>query len=141
MAKKKKIMVVDDELDIRIFVSTLLETSGYAPYVASHGLEGIEKVREVMPDLVILDVMMPKQGGVQMYREIKTDEKLRHIPVIILSGISKKTFYHSQNVLDSYLGQSIPEPDAYIEKPPEPDELLECVERLLGSEPADKGSR
>ena len=131
---KKKIMVVDDELDMRVFVSTLLETSGYKPYVATHGLEGIQKAKELKPDLIILDVMMPKQGGVQMYREIKTDESLKEIPVIILSGIAKKTFFHSQNVLDSYKGQSVPEPEAYIEKPPESDELLECIENCLKKE-------
>ena len=130
---KKKIMVVDDELDMRVFVSTLLETSGYKPYVATHGLEGIQMAREIKPDLIILDVMMPKQGGVQMYREIKTDETLKHIPVIILSGIARKTFFHSQNVLDAYKGQSIPEPEAYMEKPPESDELLECVGDCLAN--------
>ncbi len=131
MAKKKKVMVVDDELDTRIYVSTLLETRGYTPYVAAHGLEGLEKAKSVLPDLIIMDVMMPKKGGVQMYREIRADETLKHIPVIILSGISKKTFYHSQNVLDNYVGVPVPEPDAYIEKPPESDELLQCIERLL----------
>ena len=129
--KRKKILIVDDELDMRVFISTLLETSGYKPYVTTDGLEGIEKAREIKPDLIILDVMMPKQGGVQMYREIKTDDSLKHIPVIVLSGISKKTFFHSQNVLDSYKGDSVPEPEAYIEKPPEADELLQCIESLL----------
>ena len=124
---KKKIMVVDDELDMRVFVSTLLETSGYKPYVATHGVEGLQMAREIKPDLIILDVMMPKQGGIQMYRELKTDETLKKIPVIILTGIAKKTFFHSQNVLDAYKGQTIPEPEAYIEKPPESDELLGCV--------------
>ncbi|MFC1534488.1 response regulator [Thermodesulfobacteriota bacterium] len=128
---KQKIMVVDDELDMRVFVSTLLETSGYKPILATHGLEGIDKAREVNPDLIIMDVMMPKQGGIQMYREIKTDDTLKHIPVIILSAIAKKTFFHSQNMLDSYKGKSLPEPEAYIEKPPESDELLQCVEDLL----------
>ena len=66
-----------------------------------------------------------------MYREIKTHEDLKHTPVIILSGIAKKTFFHSQNVLDSYKGQSVPEPEAYIEKPPESDELIQCIEQLL----------
>ena len=128
---KIKIVVFDDELDMRVFISTLLETNGYKPFVATHGLEGIQKAREVKPDLIILDVMMPKQGGIQMYREIKTDDALKHIPVIILSAISKKTFFHSQNVLDVYKGQPVPEPEAYIEKPPESDELLQCVENLL----------
>ncbi len=131
---KKKILVVDDELDMRVFVSTLLETSGYKPHVATHGLEGLQKARELRPDLIIMDVMMPKQGGIQMYREIKTDDELKHIPVIILSGIAKKTFFHSQNVLDSYKGQSVPEPEAYIEKPPESDELIQCIENLLSPE-------
>lgn len=131
---KKKIMVVDDELDMRVFVSTLLETSGYKPYVATHGLEGIQMAREVKPDLIILDVMMPKQGGIEMYREIKTDDALKHIPVIILSAIAKKTFFHSQNVLDFYKGHPVTEPEAYIEKPPESDELLQCVERLLATQ-------
>jgi len=131
---KKKIMVVDDELDMRVFVSTLLETSGYKPYVATHGLEGIQMAKEIKPDLIIMDVMMPKQGGVQLYREIKTHDELKHIPVIILSGIAKKTFFHSQNVLDSYKGQSVPEPEAYIEKPPESDELIQCIENLLSPE-------
>jgi len=131
---KKKIMVVDDELDMRVFVSTLLETSGYKPVVAAHGLEGIQMAKELRPDLIIMDVMMPKQGGVQMYREIKSHDELKHIPVIILSGIAKKTFFHSQNVLDSYKGQSVPEPEAYIEKPPESDELIQCIENLLSPE-------
>ena len=130
---KKKILVVDDELDMRVFISTLLETTGYKPYVATHGVEGIQMAREGKPDLIILDVMMPKQGGIQMYREIKTDEELKHIPVIILSAIAKKTFFHSQNVLDAYKGQPVPEPEAYIEKPPEPEELSQCVERLLAT--------
>ena len=131
MSKKRKIMIVDDELDMRVFVSTLLETSGYKPFVASHGVEGIQKVRELKPDLIILDVMMPKHGGIQMYRELKTDSELKLIPVIILSGIAKKTFFHSQNVLDSYKGESVPDPEVYIEKPPEADELLQHVEDLL----------
>ncbi|MBW2065523.1 MAG: response regulator [Deltaproteobacteria bacterium] len=133
MAKKKKILVVDDELDMRIFLSTLLETSGYKPYVADQGEEGIKLAREINPDLIILDVMMPRQGGIQMYREVKTDEALKSVPVIILSAISKKTFYHSQSMLDTYKGQVVPEPEGYIEKPPESEELLKCVEDLLGT--------
>ncbi|MGD2125235.1 MAG: response regulator [Desulfobacteraceae bacterium] len=129
--KKKKILVVDDELDMRTFLATLLETSGYKPVVAADGLDGLQKAREVKPELVILDVMMPKEGGIQLYRELKTDAKLKHIPVIMLSGIAKKTFFHSQNVLNAYQGHSVPEPEAYIEKPPEPEELLRYTQNLL----------
>jgi CheY-like chemotaxis protein len=129
--KKKKVLIVDDELDMRIFLSTLLETNGYKPVVSTDGMEGIRKAREIKPDLIVLDVMMPKAGGVQMYRDLRVDSELEGIPVIMLSGIAKKTFFHSQNVLDSYMDQSVREPDAYIEKPPEAEEFLQSVRGLL----------
>ena len=129
--KKKKILIVDDELDMRTFLSTLLETTGYKPVVATDGLEGVRKARQIEPDLIIMDVMMPKEGGIQMYRDLRLDHELKDIPVIMLSGIAKKTFFHSQNVLDAYTGQTLSEPDAYIEKPPEAEELLKNVRELL----------
>jgi CheY-like chemotaxis protein len=128
---KRKILVVDDELDTRIFISTLLETSGYKPIVAMDGLDGLKKAREIRPELIILDVMMPREGGVEMYRQLKADETLRTIPVIMLSGIAKKTFFHSQNLLNLYENHIVPEPEAYIEKPPEPEELLQWTRNLL----------
>ena len=88
--KKLKILVVDDELDMRTFITTLLETSGYRPIIAVNGEEGIQKAREKKPAAIILDVMMPKEGGIQMYRELKTDDELKEIPVIMLSAIAKK---------------------------------------------------
>ena len=130
--KKKKILVVDDELDMRTFITTLLETSGYRPIVATNGEEGIAKAREHKPAVIILDVMMPKEGGVQMYRELKTDEQLRSIPVIMLSAIAKKTFFHSQKMLNTYRGQVVPEPEAYIEKPPETEQLLKVLDDCIG---------
>jgi len=131
--KKKKILIVDDELDMRTFLSTLLETTGYKPVAAADGLEGIRMARQIKPDLIVLDVMMPKEAGIQMYRDLRMDSELKDIPVIMLSGIAKKTFFHSQGVLDAYTGQSVREPDAYIEKPPEAEELLQSVRGLLNT--------
>lgn len=130
--KKKTILVVDDEMDMRTFITTLLETSGYRPIVAANGEEGIRKAREHKPAVIILDVMMPKEGGVQMYRELKTDEQLKGIPVIMLSAIAKKTFFHSQQMLNTYRGQMVPEPEAYIEKPPETEQLLKVLQECVG---------
>ena len=132
--KKKKVLVVDDELDMRTFIATLLETSGYRPIVATNGEDGIAKAREHKPVVIILDVMMPKEGGVQMYRELKTDEQLKGIPVIMLSAIAKKTFFHSQKMLNTYRGQVVPEPEAYIEKPPETEQLLKVLDDCIGCE-------
>jgi CheY-like chemotaxis protein len=126
-----KVLVVDDELDMRTFITTLLETNGYKPISAVDGREGLEVARRTRPALIILDVMMPKESGINMYRELKQDPVLKTIPVIMLSALSKKTFFHSQKVLDEYRGEHVPDPSAYIEKPPEPDELLEAIAHSL----------
>lgn len=129
---KKTVLIVEDELDMRIFISTLLETSGYRPIMTRDGREGITKAREVDPDLIILDVMMPGEGGVQMYRQLKTDDSLMNIPVILLSGVAKKTFAHYLKMLNTRIEGSIPEPSAYLEKPPEAEDLIKLTERLIG---------
>jgi CheY-like chemotaxis protein len=117
---------------MRIFISTLLETSGYRPILTRDGSEGILKAREIDPDLIILDVMMPGEGGVQMYRQLKTDTLLKNIPVIMLSGVAKKTFTHYLKMLNTRVEASIPEPSAYLEKPPEAEDLIKLTERLIG---------
>ena len=127
----KRVLVVDDELDMRTFITTLLETNGYKPFSAEDGVQGLEVARQKRPSLIILDIMMPKESGINLYRELKSDPDLKAIPVIMLSALSRKTFFHSQKVLDEYKGERIPEPAAYIEKPPEPEELLEAIEKSL----------
>ena len=128
----KRIVVVDDELDIRTFISTLLEANGFKTSVAPNGEAGLAKVREKKPDLITLDIMMPQESGIKMYRDLKTDPELKDVPVIIISAMAKKTFLHSQKLLDQFRGQSVPEPEGYIEKPPEPEELMDEVEKILG---------
>ncbi len=123
----KKVLIVDDEMDMRIFISTLLETSGYKPFATRDGKEGLEKAKAVKPDLIILDVMMPGEGGVYMYRKLKTDKMLRDIPVVMLSAVAKKTFTHYLNMLNIRIEEDIPHPDSYIEKPPDADELLKII--------------
>jgi CheY-like chemotaxis protein len=124
---KKKILVVDDEMDIRIFISTLVETNGYKSLVAKDGEEGLQMVKEHKPDLIILDVMMPKESGLKLYRELRSDNTTKQIPVIMVSAVSRKTFLHSIREMDRYQGVSLSEPEAYIEKPPEAEELLTFI--------------
>ena len=78
--RNKKVLIVDDEMDMRIFISTLLETSGYRPIIATNGEEGIQKARKHEPAAIILDVLMPKSGGVQMYREVKNRREFEEYP-------------------------------------------------------------
>ena len=130
--KKKTVLIVEDELDMRIFLSTLLETSGYEPIMTRDGTEGLLKAKDACPDLIILDVMMPGEGGVQMYRQLKMDKTLCDIPVIMLSAVTRKTFAHYLNMVNARLKDTIPDPDAYIEKPPEAEELLRMTTSLIG---------
>ncbi|MGD8298678.1 MAG: response regulator [Desulfobacterales bacterium] len=130
--KKKTVLIVEDELDMRIFISTLLETSGYQPLMTRDGNEGLRKAKDVFPDLIILDVMMPGEGGVQMFRQLKTDDTLCRIPVIMLSAVAQKTFSHYLNMVNARLKEPIPDPDAYMEKPPEAEDLLKMTATLIG---------
>jgi two-component system phosphate regulon response regulator PhoB len=128
----KKILVVDDESDMRIFVSVVVETMGFVPVTAQDGAEALEKARTHLPDLVILDVMMPKiDDGIQTYEQFRTDQKLSHIPIIMLSAIAKKTFVHSIRMLRPRRDARIPEPEAYMEKPPDADELSKLISDII----------
>jgi CheY-like chemotaxis protein len=128
----KKVLVVDDDPDVRSFVVTVLEENQYMPLVAQDGVEGLEKIKKQQPDLVILDVLMPRGSGIRLYRTLKTDENLKHIPVIMFTGITLRSFLKSQRVLDEFKGGEVPEPDIYLEKPVEPEELAAAVRKKLG---------
>jgi len=127
----KKVLVVDDDPDVRLFNVTVVEESGYTPIEARDGEEGLKLAKSERPDLVILDVLMPRQSGIRLYRELKTDKSLKQIQVILLSGIAKKTFLRSQKALTEFGGESIPEPEIYLEKPVEPEELAAAINKFL----------
>ena len=131
----KKILVVDDESDMRIFVSTVVETLGFEPIAAENGVEALKMAGSDPPALVILDVMMPKiDDGIQTYQQFKSDPKLSRVPIIMLSAIAKKTFFHSIRMLSPRQDSQLSEPEAYMEKPPDAQELSRLITELL---PAD----
>jgi len=128
---KKKILIVDDEEDMRIFISTVAETSGYEALVAENGEEGLKIARSDRPDLVILDVMMPKtEDGIQTFFRFKSDTDLKDIPIIILSAISKKTFFHYISMYPANQDAHY-EPEGYMEKPPDAADLIQLIEGAL----------
>jgi CheY-like chemotaxis protein len=122
----KTILVVDDEPDTVEFLTTVLEDNGYATLSASDGEQALALIAEKMPDLVTLDITMPESSGVGAYRAIKTDDRFKDIPVIMVTGISQdfEKFISSR--------KNVPPPEAYLPKPVEPEDLLEQVRRLLG---------
>ena len=127
----KKVVIVDDDPDVRLFNSTVVEESGYTPIEAANGEDGLKLIKKDRPDLVILDVLMPKQSGIRLYRELKTDKSLIGIPVIMLSGVAKRTFLRSQKALTEFGDKPVPEPENYLEKPVEADELAREIKKLL----------
>jgi len=127
----KKVLVVDDDPDVRLFSVTVLEENGYMPLEAANGEEGRKMVKQEKPELIILDVLMPRQSGIRLYRELKTDRSFKDIPIIILSGIAKKTFLRSQKALTEFGGKEVPEPKVYLEKPVEPDVLAGEINKIL----------
>lgn len=120
--EKKRILVVEDEPDFRMALRMRLEANGYVILEAEDGLIGLAMAREQKPDLILLDVMMPKMEGYKVARLLKFDEKHRHIPIVMLTARSQQS--------DRETGFSIGV-DAYLTKPFETSELLETVSRLL----------
>ena len=128
----KNVLIVDDDPDVRTFNITVAEEAGHTTDFATNGEEGLNKIKAQKPDLVILDVLMPRQSGIRLYRELKTDKKLKNVRVILLSGIAKRTFLRSQKALTEFGGAEVPEPEIYLEKPVEPEELAQAIQKILG---------
>ena len=128
----KKALVVDDKPDVRLFSVAVLKKNGYTPLEAEDGESGLRMIKAEKPDLVILDVLMPRQSGVRLYRELKTTKSLKDIKVIVLGEIAKKAFLRSQKALTEFGDAEVPEPEIYLEKPVEPEELAEAIKKVLG---------
>ena len=128
---KEKILIVDDEYQAREIIATMLEENEYIPLVARNGEEAIKIIKEEAPDLIILDVLMPAKSGIKLFRELKTTESLKKIPVIICSGVARRTFLHTYTAPSKRAEERLPEPDAYMEKPVRPDALAKIIEKLV----------
>lgn len=128
----KKVLVVDDDPDVRSFVVTVLEENQYTPLVAQDGVEGLEVIEKERPDLVILDVLMPRGSGIRLYRKLKTNDELNQTPIIMFTGIALRSFLKSQKALAEFKGEEVPRPDIYLEKPVEPEELAAAIKKKLG---------
>jgi CheY-like chemotaxis protein len=88
-----------------------------------------------VPALIILDVMMPGiDDGIQTFQKFRTDAKLNRIPIIMLSAVARKTFFHTIRMLKPAQDRALAEPEAYMEKPPDADELIRLIDDLLPGE-------
>ena len=118
----KKILIVDDEQDIVESVKFILESSDYTCYCAYNGEDGLRLAKEIMPDLIILDVMMPKINGYKISRLLKFDNKYKNIPIIMVTARSQEE--------DKLIGEETGA-DEYITKPFDMDEIVSKVDKYL----------
>jgi DNA-binding response OmpR family regulator len=125
-----KILVVDDDIDLQQQLKTILVKKGYKVVSAYDGDEGLQKVREEKPDLIVMDVMMPVKDGFTACRELKTDNKyasFSRIPVLMLTVYPDDR----EKMRFSMQDGKMMEADEYMQKPFDPTELLSRVEELL----------
>ena len=119
----KKILIVDDEQDIVESLKFVLEDADYACYCAYNGEDGLRLAKEIMPDLIILDVMMPKINGYKISRLLKYDSKYKDIPIIMVTARSQ--------LEDKAIGEETGV-NEYITKPFELDQIVKKVQEYLG---------
>ena len=130
MQKQTKILVIDDDPDLQVAVKTVLESKSYQVVAAYDGDEGLQKVVEERPDLIILDVIMPGKHGFDVCKELKTDPKyyfFSKIPVLMLTVYPDDREKMHLSMREGMLSEA----EDYIQKPFEPEELLSRVEELL----------
>jgi twitching motility two-component system response regulator PilH len=116
------VLVVEDSAPQREMISELLAKSGMSVAVATDGVEALEQVKALQPDIVVLDIVMPRKNGYEVCREIKSDPSTQHVPVIICSSKGED--------FDKYWGMK-QGADAYIVKPFQPKELVGTIKQLL----------
>lgn len=121
----KKILIVDDEQDIVESLKFVLESSDYSCYTAFNGEDGLKLAKELIPDLIILYVMMPKINGYKISRLLKYDSKYKNIPILMITARSQEE--------DKLIGEETGA-DEYITKPFDLDNVLKTVDKYLKAE-------
>jgi two-component system, OmpR family, response regulator VicR len=124
-AHLKCILCVEDEPEMIDLMRLILGRRGFEVKGANGGVEGLKMVRDEIPDLVLLDLMMPDMDGWEVYQQMKADEKTKNIPVIVVTAKAQS--------IDKVLGLHIAKVDDYITKPFSPQDLMNSVEKVLKS--------
>lgn len=123
METTRRVVYIEDEQEMIDLVRLILNRRGFQIIGANGGREGLETVRKELPDLVLLDLMMPDMDGWDVYQQMKSDEAMQDIPVIVVTAKAQS--------IDKVLGLHIAKVDDYISKPFSPQELVDSVERIL----------
>jgi CheY-like chemotaxis protein len=123
----KTILVVDDEFGNAEVLGLILEEEGYRVFCAANGRDGLERAKDVAPDLIVVDFMMPIMNGAELGRLVRESPKLSHVKILLHSGLSEAVV---REKFDGY--------DAFLRKPYNVDMALRLIAELLGDTPADR---
>ena len=147
----KQVLVVDDDQTTVKYLCVVLSDHGYEPVPAYDGSEGLQKVKQAKPDLIVLDVMMPKKSGFVLFRQLKKDERYEDIPILMLTGVSgileeqeshkeeiSERPYDSlrealRNKIRELRQEGLVRPEMFMDKPVDPDTFIAKVQQLIGS--------
>ena len=124
--EKKRVLCIEDDAEMIDLIRLILERKGFEVLEAVGGKEGLEVSRREMPDLILLDLMMPDVDGWEVFRQLRADEQLKDIPVIVVTAKAQS--------IDIVLGLHIAKVDGYVTKPFGPQELLKSVNKVLAME-------
>jgi two-component system response regulator VicR len=131
--QRRVVVCIEDEPPMIDLVKLILKNRGYDVVGALGGKEGLDAIREHQPDLVLLDLMMPEMNGWDVYQQMKADDYMSSIPVIVVTA-------KAQNI-DKVLGLHIAKVQDYITKPFSPAELLKSIDRVLAGKESDGGDK
>ena len=135
MNSKAKILVIDDDPDLVEALKIVLENKSYRVVSAFDGKEGLAKVKEENPDLIVLDLLLPKEDGAILCWQLKKNPRYAHIPVLVLTAVAEKV---NVKLFPDQRMSTLPADD-YVDKPIQPEDLLARVDRLLAR--SRKGDR
>lgn len=125
----KTILIVDDEPDVTAYLRAFFEDNGFRTLTAANGKDGFETAKAKRPDLITLDITMPEESGVRMFRDLQAEPATVAIPVVMITGVSAdfKKFIETR--------RQVHPPEAYFEKPIDRDALLAKVNEILNAKP------
>ncbi len=123
----KKILIVDDEPDVVAYLSAVLESNGYKAYSAGDIKSAMKFVKEILPDLICLDIVMPNETGISFYIKLQKEKEFKNIPVIIVSGIIESEKFNFRSYVKD---ESIKPPKCYMEKPVNIKSFIKNIEEL-----------
>ncbi len=130
MQEPKKIMVIDDEPDIITYLMAALEDRGYLPMTVREEEAVTDAVQKEKPDLIILDIMMPRRSGISIYKDLRSQKSTRDIPVALISGLESSKGMLTDELINLIDNGAIDAPDGFIEKPVRLDDFLDLVAKL-----------